>query len=111
MTEYQVKITEIAQSDLLSAVSYIRDVLLQPSTAYTLYGKIKSEIFKLSTMPERYPLWTDEPWRSEGLRKMVVKNYIVLYMAESDQRVVKVLRIFYGGRNITTQLREEAEES
>lgn len=109
MTEYQVEIAEAAQLDLISSVKYIRDVLLEPIAAYDLYEEIKGEISRLNTMPERYPLWEDEPWHSAGLRKMVVRKYIVLYQVNHERKSVQVARVFYGGRDISAQLWEEVK--
>ena len=35
-----------------------------------------------------------------GVRKMPVENYLVCYLPDEKTRVVKVIRIFYGGRDV-----------
>ena len=107
MKGYSVEITAPAQQDLLSIVLYIRDILQAPAATQSVLQTIREEIRGLCHMPERYPLWEDEPWRSQGLRKMVVKKYIVLYLIEQQRQAVQIARIFYGGRDITAQLKEE----
>lgn len=106
MKEYNVEITAPAQQDILSIVLYIRDVLQAPIAAQKLLQQIQEEIQGLCHMPERYPLWEDEPWHSQGLRKLVVKKYVVLYLIGEPQRVVQIVRVFYGGRDINAQLQE-----
>ena len=107
MKEYNIEMTNPAQQDLLSIVLYIRDVLREPNIAHGIFQTIREEIQELRHMPERYPLWEDEPWRSQGLRKMLVKKYVVLYFVERQRQTVQIVRIFYGGRDIAAQLQEE----
>lgn len=106
MKEYRVEITAPAQRDLLSIVLYIRDVLQAPTAAQNLLQQIREEIQGLCHMPERYPLWVDEPWHSQGLRKLVVKKYVVLYLIAEQRQAVQIARIFYGGQDISAQLQE-----
>lgn len=106
MKEYSVEITAPAQRDLLSIVLYIRDALQAPTAAQNLLQQIREEIQGLRHMPERYPLWADEPWHSQGLRKLGVKKYVVLYLIAEQRKAVQIARIFYGGRDINAQLQE-----
>ena len=106
MKEYSVEITTPAQQDLRAIVLYIRDVLQAPITAQNLLQQIREEIYGLSHMPERYPPWEDEPWHSQGLRKLVVKKYVVLYLIAEQRQAVQIARVFYGGRDINAQLQE-----
>lgn len=106
MRSYDVSITETAEQDLKSIVTYIRLQLKEPGTAQRVYQTIRNEILKLNHMPDRYPLWQDEPWQSRGLRKLLAANYLVLYLVNHDQSQVRVVRIMYAGRNIAAQLQE-----
>ena len=45
-----------------------------------------------------------EPWNSRGLRVLPVDNYVVLYIPDSDKKVVTILRVMYTGRDIDNQL-------
>lgn len=107
MKEYHVEMTEPARQDLRSIVLYIRDVLREPTAAQRVLSKIREEVQDLCYMPERYPLWEDEPWHSQGLHKLVVKKYVVLYLIEQQRQTIQIARIFYGGRDIAAQLQEE----
>lgn len=106
MKEYSVEITTPAQQDLRAIVLYIRDVLQAPTAAQNLLQQIREEIYGLSHMPERYPLWEEDPWHSQGLRKLVVKKYVVLYLIAEQRQTVQIARVFYGGRDINAQLQE-----
>ena len=39
-------------------------------------------------MPSRYPLTPEEAWRSEGVHKMLVSNFLVYYWIDEVQKVV-----------------------
>lgn len=54
----------------------------------------------LDEMPERNPLYEKEPWRTRGLRKVVVDNFVVFYYVNKNVNEVAVFHVFYGGRNI-----------
>lgn len=81
MTAYQVRIGSQAQADITDIMRYIGQILLEPRTAGNLYGLLKEEILGLGQMPERYPYEDDDRLRALGIRKLLVKNYKVLYFA------------------------------
>ena len=41
-----------------------------------------------------------EPWHEFGIRRMPVGNYNVYYHVSTEQNIVTVVRIFYGGRDV-----------
>ena len=55
-------------------------------------------------MPERYRRYEKEPWKSRGLRVLLVDNYVVFYIPDSDKKVVTILRVMYAGRDTDNQL-------
>lgn len=57
-------------------------------------------------MPERNPLYKDEPWHNQGVRFFAVRNYLVFYIVDHEADVLNIIRIMYGGRNISDQLKE-----
>jgi len=100
MKEWGVVWSEDAEVDLDSIYSYIATELLEPSIAFNQTERIKTAIYGLKQMPKRYSLYQTEPWRSKGVRHMVVNNYIVFYHPNDESGEVLILRIIYGGRNI-----------
>ena len=93
-----------ARQDLQEIYEYIAFTLLVPETARSLTEKIMTEIRSLEEFPERNPLYRDEPWYSQGVRFLSVNNYLVFYTVKSDNEIVSIVRIMYGGRDITRQL-------
>ena len=55
-------------------------------------------------MPKRYRKYEKEPWKSRELHILLVDNYVILYIPNSDKKVVTILRVMYAGRDIDNQL-------
>ena len=106
MIKYRVEIGIQAQTDITDIVRYIGQVLLESRTAGNLYRLLKEEILSLKQMPERYPYEDDERLRALGIRKLLVKNYKVLYFVDSEQQLVQIARVFYAGRDISRLMEE-----
>lgn len=100
--KYTIEYTIRAQSDLDDIYKYIAFTLLSPDVAENMYREITKSIRSLDSMPMRNPVIDNEPWKSRGLRKIIVKNYVVFYTV--DNQSVRIIRIFYGGRDIKSQL-------
>lgn len=104
--DYQVKLTNYAVEQMREIIGYISEVLQSPDTAHRWMEKIKLEISSLRTMPNRYPLTPEEPWRSEGIHKMSVENFLVYYWVNESEKIVWVTVIVYGRRNQLQTLRD-----
>ena len=101
--------TNTARRDLREIYEYIAYTLLVPNTAKAISETIMREVRSLESLPERNPLYQDEPWHSQGVRFLRVKNYLAFYTVNPDADTVSVARIMYGGRNISRQLEETSE--
>ncbi len=106
MMKYRVEIGAQAQEDITGIMRYIGQVLLEPRTAGNLYRRLKEEILSLKQMPERYPHEDDERLRELGIRKLLVKNYKVLYFVDTERQLVQIVRVIYAGRDISKLLDE-----
>ena len=111
MMKYRIEIGAQAQSDITDIMRYIGQVLLEPRTAGTLYRLLKEEILSLKQMPERYPYEDDDRLRALGIRKLLVKNYKVLYFVDTERQLVQVARVVYAGRDISRLLDETGFEN
>ena len=47
----------------------------------------------------------EEPWRSEGIRKIVVKNFLVYYWIDDKCNKVQVTAVIYSKRDQIEQLK------
>ena len=111
MMKYRIEIGAQAQSDITDIMRYIGQVLLEPRTAGNLYRLLKEEILSLKQMPERYPYEDDDRLRALGIRKLLVKNYKVLYFVDTERQLVQVARVVYAGREISRLLDETEFEN
>ena len=102
-TIYEVKITTQAQKHLLEIFDYISLELLAPDAANNL--KMENSIMSLSEFPERYQLIDEEPWKSEGIRKIVVNNFLIYYWINKNSCIVYVTAVIYHKKNQLEELK------
>ena len=102
---YKIKLTTNAIDQLKNIVGYISKTLLEPEIAQHWSDRLKKEILKLDIMPHRYPLVEEEPWRTEGIHKMSVDNFIVYYWVDEDSTTVWITAVVYGRRDQLSVLR------
>ena len=101
---YEVEVSEQADNDLRGIFEYIALELQSPENASRQLDHLEEQILSLGTMPERYRKYEKEPWKSRGLHVLPVDNYVVLYISDSNKKVVTILRVMYAGRDIDNQL-------
>ena len=100
----EVKLSEQAYIDLRGIFEYIAFELQSPENASRQLDHLEEQILSLDTMPQRYRQYEKEPWKTRGLRILPVDNYVVLYIPDSDKKIVTILRVMYTGRDIDNQL-------
>lgn len=98
---YSVIYAPKAKDDLKEIYSYIAFTLLVPGTAKGQVDRIRKEIRSLDFMPLRNPIVDWEPWKSMGMHKAPVDNFVVFYTVNESSSVVTIIRIVYGGRDVT----------
>ena len=103
MKQYHVKISRTALDDMEEIYNYIAIHLQEPETAMRQYDRIAEAIQSLDILPERCPLLDCEPERGQGLRRLLVDHYSVLYVVSTD--TVSVARVLYSGADIVYRLR------
>ena len=106
---YRVELSAEGNDDLRKIYEYIAFELGMSDSAKAQIRRLEERIYDLETMPERHRRYEKEPWLTRGLRLMPVDNYVVFYIPNDERRVVNVVRIIYGGRNIAAQLEQYME--
>lgn len=96
---YSVVYSPEAIDDLREIYSYIAFTLMVPETAQKQVNRIRKEVRSLDFMPFRYSLVDWEPWKSMGMHKVPIDNFVVYYTVDDGNRTVTVIRIFYAGRD------------
>ena len=101
---YTVRITQPAQQQLREIADYIRFTLQAPNTAIKMLDMLAEEILSLDQFPNRVPLTEEEPWHSQGVHKLPVKNFLVYFWVDEETKQVHVIGVIYGRRDQRHQL-------
>lgn len=104
--EYIVRITEQARRQLQEITHYVALSLQAPTTAMRLLDTLEEAIKSLTHLPDRIALTEEEPWRSSGMHKMAVKNFLVYFWIDEVARRVQVIAVIYGRRDQLQQLQQ-----
>jgi len=107
MKEWNVIVAEPAESDIDGVYNYIANTLFEPVTAWRQTERIREAVSSLEEMPERGSLLQNEPWRSRGLRRLIVDNYSIIYEIQESSDTVAVVAVLYSKRNIDAVLSQE----
>ena len=102
--QYEVKITAQALAQMREINDYIAHELQAPDAARNLLDKMQFEIKKLSEFPKKHKLIEEEPWHSEGVRKIIVNNFLVYYWIDEDNMLVQGIAVIYEKRDQIKQL-------
>ena len=104
MNEYEVRVTRLALEQMKEIEHYISNDLMALDAADNLLDKMKAEISKLSSFQKKHALIDEEQWRSEGVRKIVVKNFLIYYWVDDENNRVQVTAVIYSRRDQIRQL-------
>ncbi|OAT81060.1 type II toxin-antitoxin system RelE/ParE family toxin [Desulfotomaculum copahuensis] len=96
---YKLVVTELAHQDLDGIVSYIAIQLANPTAASDFLDEVDKCYGYLKSNPMMYSKCSDGRLEKEGYRKAVIKNYILVYKVYESDKIVIVLRFFYGARD------------
>ncbi len=106
---YQITLTPQAIEQIHQTMLYIAQTLQEPQSANSWEDLLYQEISDLNFMPSRYPLTEEEPWRTYGIHKMPVKNFLVYYLIDEENKNVSVTAVIYGRRDQLAALTNMAQ--
>ena len=98
MEKYKVLIELSAERDLLGILTYISETLKEPEAALRIYSAIKEQIESLRIMALRCKLVDDEPYSSQGVRRLQAENYFIFFIVDEKKNEVHVFRILSSRR-------------
>ena len=111
MEQYKVVYTDAAANDIVEKFQYIVKVLRDRTTAERWYIRLKETIQQnLSFMPEKYQLYAEEPWRSEGVHLFVTRQDVVLHSVDKSAHTVYIWAVCTAGRDLTAHMEETHEK-
>ena len=104
--KFEVELTERADRDLRNIFLYIAVDLSAPENAERQINCLWDAILSLDELPERYRRYETEPWYSLGMRVLPIDNFVILYIPYLKEKVVRIVTVMYGGRDISEQLKK-----
>lgn len=106
MASNRYNFTKKAETDIDEVIEYIAVSLCNPQAANDLLDEIEKAIGNALAFPEMYQFLDNELVNSEGLRKINVGNYVLLYLYDQNNSIITILRFVYGRRNLERLLSE-----
>lgn len=107
--KYTIFIAKKAEEDLGKIFEYLAYKVMAGENAVRQLNRIQTAIESLDEMPLRNRVYDKELWKTRNLRIMPVDNYLVFYLTETEVLKVTILRIMYGGHDITNIFKGKAE--
>lgn len=99
--DYKLFVSKEAYKDIDDIVNYIAIELVNKVAAANFLDEVEESYRRLVNNPYIYSLCTDSRLSKDGYRKIVIKNYLILYRIQEQEKSVIVVRVIYGGRNYT----------
>ena len=96
---YSLKITELANQELAEIVQYIAAELSNPDAASRLLDDVDRCYSNLLENPLMYEACRDDRLAKTGYRRAVIKNYVMVYRVDEREKIVYIMRFFYGKRD------------
>lgn len=106
MIKYKILIDPRARGQIKDIYNYALIQFANEQLAYAILNSIENGIKELEYFPESHPLIDREPWESTGIRKVIVRTFIVYYCVNKDKYTVYVLMIAHSKMDQTNQLRK-----
>ncbi|WP_455089450.1 type II toxin-antitoxin system RelE/ParE family toxin [Peptoanaerobacter stomatis] len=99
MNHYKIIVSETYHNYLKDILYYISHNIDAPFTALELLDDIEITVSSLSTMPYRYGLVDDTYLLHKEFRKCLVKNYIIFYKIDEENKTILIHRILHSKQN------------
>ena len=99
MVPYKVFLSNGAKDELDDIYGYIASSLKEPGTAAALVDEIERAILSLKLAPYRNPEREIGLFARKGYRQLLVKNYLVVYRVDEENKQVVIMTIRYAKRN------------
>lgn len=99
---FEVEFTEGCINEIIEIYEYITNNLKDNKAAKKLIRKVLDKILSLSKMPEMYMKIGKVDKLKREYHRMVVKNYVILYTIDFENKKVYISRMIYRRRNYLT---------
>jgi len=96
---YKIIVSKDANRDIDEIVSYIVHELKNTRAAMSFLDGVEKSYTGITENPFMYSLCNDARLYKEGYRKIVIKNYLIFYRVDENQKSVFIVRVLYGARD------------
>jgi len=103
---YKLRFSKLYNEDVDLSYNYIKNKLEAPMAADNLIREILEKLNKIKENPNIRSLVQDKYLASMGYRSIKVKNYIIFYIINNDNKTINVVRFLYNKRNWINILKE-----
>jgi len=107
---FELVFSEKINNDIVSALNYIRNVLEAPKAAENHFEELKKKYEKLKENPYIRPLVQNKYLAAKGIRLIKVKNYILIYKINEENKTVLLYRFIYCRRDWIELLTSELKK-
>lgn len=98
--KYSYRFSERAEQDFDEILRYISIDLANPAAAQKLGRKMFEQIDMVRAFPKPVAPVDNEFLSDKAVRKLLVDNYVIYYKAHYDEKIISIIRIVYGKRNL-----------
>ena len=101
MKKYLVTYSPQAKKDISSIYTYIAFKLNEKGIAANQIRRIKDAVKGLEYFPSKYESFESTFFKGGNIRKMPVDNYLAIFLVDEQFQAVTILRIVYGGTDLS----------
>jgi len=94
--KYNLEFTDDCKNEILEIYEYISQNLASTEAAKKLMKKIKTSIMHLSEEPYLYMRIDTTNNSHNNFRRIVVNNYVILYLVSEANHTVYISHMYYG---------------
>lgn len=103
---YRLFISETAENDLENIVSYILNKLLNKSATINFLDEVEAAYERITLNPFLYPKCTNLKLNKLGYRKVIIKNYALIYRIDYINKLVYVVNFFHLSQDYENRISE-----
>ena len=99
MNVFEVRTTHQAEDQMREIAWHIAVELHNPGAAEDLLDEFEREFLKLSMNPARHPRVDEEPWKTEEIRWVKIRHYLVYFWIDTENAAVQITGVVYERRD------------
>ena len=97
--DFKIIVVPKARKDMHRIYDYIANVLYNEIAADNLMKKVNKEIERIKYSPYEYEEINSYDDFGRKYRRIIIKNYIILYTIDEKYKKIYISNMFYGRRN------------